>query len=113
MPTRCTTCKDADHDYRIHVRSGRCGARNNTNNMGCDIQVTASEFRRLMKECDSLKKNFSESNDKVESAKSALDAAHARFSTVPAKVSRLSKELSQNERRAGEAISVEDRGIPK
>ena len=111
MPTKCTPCKEAGRVCRVHVRSGRCGACNNTNNTGCDIQVTASEFRRLVSKRDALKRNLSESNDELESARSALDAAHERFSTALAKVSRLSKELSQNERRAEEAIAVEDRSI--
>ena len=111
MPTKCTPCKEANRVCRVHVRSGRCGACNNTNNKRCDIQVTASEFRRLVKRREVLKESLSQSNDELELARSALDAAHERFSTALAKVSRLSLELSQNETRAEEAIAVEDRSI--
>lgn len=47
----------------------------------------------------------------MEAARSALDAAHERYSVALARELRLNKQLEQNDKRAGEAIAVEERGI--
>lgn len=111
MPTKCSPCKEAGRVCKVHVRSGRCGACNASNNPRCDIQVTASEFRRLAKERTSLKEKMSLHRAELDSARLALEAAHERYSVALAKEGRLLKQIEQNERRADEAISVEERGV--
>lgn len=111
MPTKCSPCKKAGRVCKVHVRSGRCGACNASNDSSCDIQVTASEFRRLAKERNSLREKMSSHRGELEAARLALEAAHDRYSSALAKEGRLLKQIEQNEKRAGEAISVEERGI--
>lgn len=118
MPTKCTPCKRAGRICRVHINSGRCGACNASNSDDCDIRVTASEFRRLAKERTSLQRKLKDSRDAVSKARdrvvevqAMMDAAQEGYRTALAKEDRLMRQMEQNERRAGEAISVEERGI--
>ena len=54
MPTKYTPCKKAGRICRVYINSGRYGAYNASNSDDCDIRVTASKFRRLVKERTSL-----------------------------------------------------------
>jgi hypothetical protein len=111
MPTKCSPCKAAGRVCRVHVRSGRCGACNRTNDLSCDISVTASEFQRLLRERKTLNDKLLANRQELEAARSALDVAHERYATALAKESRLVKQLDQTAKRASEAIAVEERGI--
>jgi len=111
MPTKCAPCREAGRVCRVHVRSGRCGGCNASNNARCDIRITASEFRRLSKERSSLRDKLVLHKEELESARLALNAAHERYMTALAKQTRLLASLEQNERRADEAVAVEERGL--
>lgn len=49
--------------------------------------------------------------EELEVARRALDVAYERYATAIAKENRLVKQLDQTERRAGEAVAVEEREI--
>lgn len=111
MPTKCTPCRDAGRVCRVHVKSGRCGACNSSNNSRCDIRITSSEFRRLIKERTSLKEKLRVHREELDAARLALEAAHERYSVALSKEGRLLKQMEYNETKAAEAITVEERGI--
>lgn len=111
MPTKCTPCKESGRICRVHVKSGRCGSCNSTNNSRCDIRVTSSEFRRLSKERASLKEKLRLHREELDAARLALEAAHERYSIALSKEGRLLKQMEHNDSKADEAIAVEERGI--
>ena len=76
---------------RVHVRSGRYSECNRSNNGSCDIRVTASKFRRLSKERDSLLKRVDNTRSATVLAQDALIAAQEQYNQAFIKEIRLRK----------------------
>jgi hypothetical protein len=110
MVKKCSSCVANNRVCRVHVRSGKCNVCNRSGQR-CDVKVTQSEFKRLAAEKEKLKKQIQESRDKQEEAFKAHEAALAEMRVARAKEERLRQQMDLLDRRADEAIAVEERNI--
>jgi hypothetical protein len=110
MVKKCSTCVKANRICRVHVRSGKCGACNKLGQR-CDVKVTQSEFQRLAAEKVRLKKEIQESRDLQEEEFRAHEKALERMRVARAKEERLRQQMDLLDRRADEAIAVEEGNI--
>jgi hypothetical protein len=110
MVKKCSTCVKHNRICRVHVRSGKCGACNRLGQR-CDVKVTQSEFQRLAAEKARLKKEIQESRDKQEAAFKVHEEALAEMRVARAREERLRQQMDLLDRRADEAIAVEERNI--
>jgi hypothetical protein len=110
MVKACSSCVKFKRVCRVHVRSGRCGACNKLGQR-CDVKVTRSEFRRLAAEKEKLKAQIQESRDLQESAFRAHEKALEEMRVARAREERLRQQMDLLDRRADEAIAVEEREI--
>lgn len=110
MVQKCTTCVKHDRVCRVHVRSGKC-SECLRRGQRCNVRVTESEFRRLAAEKAKLKKQIQESRDAQESAFKAHEEALEKLRVARAREERLRQQMDLIDRRADEAISVEDRAL--
>jgi hypothetical protein len=110
MVKKCSTCVKHGRVCRVHVRSGKCGACNRLGQR-CDVKVTQSEFRRLAEEKLKLKEQIQESRDKQEEAFRAHEKALEEMRVARAREERLRQQMDLLDRRADEAIAVEEQSI--
>jgi hypothetical protein len=110
MVQKCSTCKKHNRACLVHVRSGKCGACNRLGQR-CDVRVTQSEFRRLADEKIKLKKQIQESRDTQEEAFRAHEKALEEMRVARAKEERLRQQMDLLDRKADEALAVEEREI--
>jgi glycerol-3-phosphate dehydrogenase len=75
------------------------------------VKVTQSEFKRLAAGKEKLKKQIQESRDEQEAAFKAHEAALGEIRVARAKEERLRQQMDLLDRRADEAIAVEERNI--
>jgi hypothetical protein len=94
----------------VHVRSGKCGECLRRNQR-CDVKVTESEFKRLLSEKEKLRQRIRESRDAQELAMKAHEKALEDLRVARNREERLRQQMDLLDRRAEEAISVEERGI--
>jgi hypothetical protein len=110
MVKKCSTCAKHNRVCRVHVRSGKCGACNRLGQR-CDVKVTQSEFKRLAAEKVKLKAEIQESRDRQEAAFKEHEEALEKMRVARAKEERLRQQMDLLDRRADEAIAVEERQI--
>lgn len=110
MVKKCSTCAKHQRVCKVHVRSGKC-SECLRRNQRCDVKVTESEFRRLAAEKEKLKRQIQESRDKQEVAFKAHEAALEELRVARAREDRLRQQMDLLDRRADEAIAVEERNI--
>jgi hypothetical protein len=110
MVKKCSTCVKHNRICRVHVRSGKCGACNKLGQR-CDVKVTQSEFQRLAAEKIRLKKEIQESRDLQEEEFRAHEKALERMRVARVKEERLRQQMDLLDRRADEAIAVEEGNI--
>lgn len=110
MVQKCSTCVKNKRVCRVHVRSGKCSACNRLGQR-CDVRVTQSEFKRLAAEKEKLKKEIQESREAQEASFRASEAALAEMRVARAREERLRTQMDLLDRRADEAIAVEERNI--
>jgi hypothetical protein len=110
MVQKCSTCVAKKRVCRVHVRSGKCNVCNRLGQR-CDVKVTQSEFKRLAAEKEKLKKQIQESRDKQEAAFKAHESALEELRVARAKEERLRQQMDLLDRRADDAIAVEERNI--
>jgi hypothetical protein len=110
MVQRCSTCVRHNRVCKVHVRSGKC-SECLRRGQRCDVRVTESEFRRLATEKAKLKERIKESREAQEVAMKAHEKALEDLRTARAREERLRRQMDLVDRRADEAIAVEERGI--
>ncbi|KAL5370691.1 hypothetical protein PMIN02_013091 [Paraphaeosphaeria minitans] len=103
MVSKCSFCKSHSRVCKVHVSSGKCSECWKQGSK-CDVAVTRNEFSRLVTEKKKLEAQISE-------ARKEQDAAFEAMRIARAKEDRLSKQLAQNEKRAGEVIAVESAAL--
>jgi len=100
MPRACSACRRRGTVCKVHVRSGRCGECH-LHGSTCDIRVTQAEWEELRSQRERLLRDIEASRKAQEAARRAMDEAFGEEL-------RLRKEMSHLEKRAEEAIAVED-----
>jgi hypothetical protein len=110
MVTKCLNCASHGRICKVHVRSGKCGEclRRGAH---CNVRVTESEFKRLVKEKDKLRGQIADSRAAQDAAMRAHEKALEDLRVARAREERLRKQMELIDRRAEEAISVEERSI--
>ena len=103
MVQKCSNCAKHNRLCKVHLRSGKCN-HCNRKNIGCDVKVTQSEFRRLTEEKQKLRRQIDE-------ALSAQAEALEMLRTARAREERLRKQMDLTDQRAAEAIAVEARAL--
>ena len=103
MVQKCSSCVQHNRVCKVHLRSGKCN-HCNRKNIGCDVKVTQSEFRRLTEEKQKLRRQIDE-------ALSAQAEALEMLRTARAREERLRKQMDLTDQRAAEAIAVEARAL--
>ena len=110
MVKKCSTCVKHNRVCKVHVRSGKCGACVRLGQR-CDVRVSESEFRRLLAEKEKLKAQIQESREAQETAFKAHEAALEELRVARAREDRLRQQMDLLDRKAADAISVEERNI--
>jgi hypothetical protein len=107
---KCSTCAKHGRICKVHIRSGKC---NECVRRGqrCDLQVTRSEFDRLIKEKSKLQQGISEAVRAQEEADEALQKALDARRTARAREERLRRQLDLIDSRASDAIAVESEAL--
>jgi hypothetical protein len=100
---KCSNCVKHNHMCKVHLRSRKCN-HCNRQNQRCDIKVTQSEFCRLTKEKQKLKRQIDKALSAQADALEALRTAHAYEE-------RLRQQIDLTDCRATEAITVESRAL--
>ncbi|KAF9730186.1 hypothetical protein PMIN01_12119 [Paraphaeosphaeria minitans] len=103
MVSKCSFCKAHSRVCKVHISSGKCSECWKQGSK-CDVAVTRNEFSRLVSEKKKLEAQMLE-------ARKEQDAAFEALRVARAKEERLSKQLAQNEKRAGEVIAVESAAL--
>ena len=110
MVKKCSTCEKHGRICKVHVRSGKC-SECLRRGQRCDVKVTQSEFKRLAEEKDRLRKRIQESRDEQEAAMKIHEKALEDLKIARAREERLRQQIDLIDRRAEEAIAVEERSI--
>ena len=110
MVQKCSTCVKHSWVCKVHVRSGKCGECLRRGQR-CDVRVTESEFKRLAAEKEKLRVRIKESKEAQDIAMKAQEKAWEDLRVARAREERLRQQMDLLDRRAAEAISVEERGI--
>ena len=103
MVSKCSFCRSHARVCKVHISSGKCSECWKQGSK-CDVAVTRNEFSRLVTEKKKLEAQLDEARKEQDAAFEAMRAARA-------KEDRLKKQLSQNEKRAGEVIAVESAAL--
>ncbi|OQN95253.1 hypothetical protein B0A48_18710 [Cryoendolithus antarcticus] len=93
MVKKCGTCE----------KNGQCTR--------CDVKVLQSEFQRLSDQKQKLRKKIQDSRDEQEAAMRVHEKALEDLKLARVREERLRQQMDLLDRRAEEAISVEERGI--
>jgi hypothetical protein len=75
------------------------------------VRVTESEFKRLVSEKEKLRLHIKEAREAQDTAMKAQEKAWEDMRVARAREERLRQQMDLLDRRAAEAISVEERGI--
>ena len=110
MVQKCATCVKHNRVCKIHVRSGKC-SECLRRGQRCDVRVTESEFKRLAAEKDKLRARIKESQLAQDVAIKAYKKALEDLQVARAYKERLRRQIDLINRRAEEAIAVEEKGI--
>ena len=121
MVKKCSTCVKHGRVCKVHVRSGKC-SECLRRGQRCDIRVTESEFKRLAAQKEKLRAQIKESrvaqdaamkaHEKVfEDLRIAREKALEDLQVARAREERLRREMDLIDRRAEEAIAVEEKNI--
>lgn len=110
MVTKCKTCTKHNRVCRVHVRSGKC-SECLKRGQRCDVKVTQSEFQRLSGEKERLQRRIKESREAQDEAMKAHEKALEDLRVARAREERLRQQMDLLDRRAEEAISVEEQNI--
>ena len=110
MVQKCATCVKHNRVCKIHVRSGKC-SECLCRGQRCDVRVTESEFKRLAAEKDKLRARIKESRAAQDVAMKAHEKALEDLRVARAREERLRRQMDLIDRRAEEAIAVEEKGI--
>jgi len=110
MVKKCSTCDKHGRVCKVHVRSGKC-SECLRRGQRCDVKVTQSEFKRLAEEKNKLRKRIQEARDEQEAAMRIHEKALEDLKVARAREERLRQQMDLVDRRAEEAIAVEERSI--
>jgi hypothetical protein len=110
MVRKCSTCEKHKRVCKVHVRSGKC-SECLKRGQRCDVRVTQSEFTRLVTEKEKLQARIKESREAQNEALKASEKALEELRVARAREERLRQQMDLLDRRAEEAISVEERSI--
>jgi len=110
MVQKCSTCVKHGRVCKVHVRSGKC-SECLRRGQACNVRVTESEFKRLVEEKEKLRSRIQESREAQDRAMRAHEKALEELRVARAREERLRKQMDLLDRRAEEAIAVEERGI--
>lgn len=110
MVKKCSTCAKHNRVCKVHVRSGKC-SECLRRGQRCDVKVTQSEFHRLTSEREKLQNSIKESREAQNEALKASEKALEELRTARAREERLRRQMDLLDRRAEEAIAVEERSI--
>lgn len=103
MVKSCSTCRKHKRVCKVHTRSGKC-SECLRRGQRCDVRVTQSEWERLKAEKTKLRREIQEAYETQERARDELRAAFA-------KEMRLRQQMDLLDKRAEEAIAVEEANI--
>lgn len=110
MVQKCTTCREKKRVCKVHIRSGKC-SECAKRGQRCDVRVTQSEFTRLVSEKEKLQARIKESREAQNEALKASEKALEDLRVARAREERLRQQMDLLDRRADEAIAVEERGL--
>ena len=110
MVKPCDTCVKHKRVCKVHVRSGRCGECYRRGQR-CGLQVSSSEWERLKKRKEELRKGIREAYEAQVVARKAEEQAHEAMSAAFAKEMRLRRQMDLLDDQAEEALAVEDANI--
>ena len=110
MVKKCSTCEKHKRVCKVHIRSGRC-SECLRRGQRCDVKVTQSEFTRLASEKEKLQARIKESREAQSEALKASEKALEDLRVARAREERLRQQMDLLDRRAEEAIAVEERSI--
>ena len=110
MVKKCSTCVKHNRVCKVHIRSGKC-SECLRRGQRCNVRVTKSEFKRLAAEKEKLRARIKESCEAQNAAIKALEKALEDLRVARAREERLRQQMDLLDRRAEEAIAVEEQGI--
>ena len=110
MVKKCSTCVKHNRVCKVHIRSGKC-SECLRRGQRCDVRVTESEFKRLAAEKEKLRARIKESREAQNAAMKASEKALEDLRVARAREERLRQQMDLLDRRAEEAIAVEEQGI--
>lgn len=110
MVQKCATCVKHSRVCKVHIRSGKC-SECLKRGQRCNVRVTQSEFTRLVTEKEKLQARIKESREAQGEALKASEKALEELRVARAREERLRQQMDLLDRRAEEAISVEERSI--
>jgi len=110
MARKCSACVAHKRVCKVHLRSGKCS---NCLKRGqrCDVRITESEFKRLVDEKEKLRAQIKETRSAQDVAMKAHEKALEDLRVARAREERLRLQMDLIDRRAEEAIAVEERSI--
>jgi hypothetical protein len=88
MVKKCSLCDKYSRVYKVHIRSGKC-SECLRRGQRCDVKVTQSEFKRLAKEKDKLRRRIQEARDEQEAAIRVYEKALEDLKVARARKERL------------------------
>ena len=110
MVQKCLTCEKHNRVCKVHIRSEKC-SECLKRSQRCDVRVTQSEFTRLLTEKEKLQARIKESREAQNKALKASKKALEELRVARAREEQLRQQIDLLDRRAEEAISVEERSI--
>lgn len=110
MVKKCSSCDKHSRVCKVHVRSGKC-SECLRRGQKCDVKVTQSEFKRLAEEKNKLRRRIQEARDEQEAAMRVHEKALEDLKIARAREERLRQQMDLVDRRAEEAIAIEERSI--
>jgi len=110
MVKSCSTCQRHKRVCKVHLRSGKCSECLH-HGQRCDVRVTQSEWDRLKADKARLRKEIKEAYEAQEAAHAAQEKAREDLWAAFAKEMRLQQQMDLLDKRAEEAIAVEEANI--
>ena len=110
MVKKCSTCEKHGRVCKVHVRSGKC-SECVRRGQRCNVRVTESEFKRLASEKEKLVARIKETREEQKVAMRAQEKAMEDLRVAQAREERLRQQMDLLDRRAEEAIAVEEKNL--
>ena len=117
MVQKCSRCTRLGLVCKVHISSGRCGQCVGSQ-APCDVQVSRSEFKTLLKEHDKIATQMGQAHaarlraqEKLEALAAELRTAQEEWDIARAKEQRLVLQEDLLKKRAAEAIAVESAAL--